>query len=353
MSAANSPLPDWAPVLGQPVVRGVLRADPEDFRVQELPSVEPEGEGGHLWLEVEKRNANTAWVAGRLAEAAGVPEREIGYAGLKDRHAVTTQWFSVGLQQARDDGWENWRIPDTRILRGVRHRRKLQRGALRGNRFRIRVRDLEGELDSIGERAERLARQGLANYFGPQRFGHGGANVARGLAWLEQGGRIRRSDRSLYLSAVRSDLFNRVLSERVRRGDWDRLLDGEVAMLDGSHSSFVCQLPDADLEHRCTEFDLHPTGPLPGRGGRARQPERAAAAVEASVLAPFAPAVSGLDRAGVEADRRSLRVPLRDLAAEISGRDLLLEFSLPAGAYATSLLRELVLTGPGTISDSS
>jgi tRNA pseudouridine13 synthase len=353
MTVAPLPAGGWPRVLGEPGLRGRLRVEPEDFRVEELPLVTPSGKGNHLWLEIEKRNANTAWVAGQLARAAGVRERDVGYAGLKDRHAVTTQWFSIGLQEAADDDHSNWRIPDVRILGAARHDRKLRRGALRGNRFRIRVCELEGDVESLVGRVQRLDRRGFPNYFGPQRFGRAGANVARGLSWLRQGGRVRRSERSLFISAVRSALFNQLLAERVRRDLWDRLVDGDVVSLDGSRSTFVCSLPDAELEGRCADFDLHPSGPLPGRPGRARVAERQAAGLEAAALAPYDDVVDLLARAGVEADRRPLRVRAVGLEARLDGGDLRLEFSLPAGAYATAVMRELVLTGPDTISSGA
>jgi len=354
VSTGNIAAEGWPFLLGPPTVRGVLRAEPEDFRVDEIPLITPSGEGNHLWLEVEKRGANTSWVAAQLARAAGISARDVGFAGMKDRRAVTRQWFSVALQEAENVEFTDWRISGVRILRGVRHDRKLRRGALRGNRFEIRLRALsggpDGAVDRLPERVEYLRQTGVPNYFGPQRFGRGGANLTRGLAWLQRGGRIKRSERSLFLSAVRSGLFNRVLGERVRRGDWNRLLDGEVAMLDGSHSSFECRLPDADLERRCAEFDLHPSGPLPGRPGRALQAAFEAGEVESQALAGCGEVVAALANAGVEADRRSLRVRPQGLEAELGDGELRLAFQLPAGAYATALLRELVLTGPDTIS---
>ena len=268
MPPFDRPVPDWPRSLGPPGARARLRAEPEDFEVHELPLVTPAGAGSHLWLEVRKRDANTSWVAARLAELAGAPAREVGYAGMKDRRAVTTQWFSVGLQEAARDDWGNWDIPGVSILQGVRHGRKLRRGALRGNRFRLRLRRLQGARDDLGERLNAAAGAGLPNYFGPQRFGRDGANAERGARWLTQGGRISRGQRGIYLSAVRAYLFNRVLAERVRQGTWDRLINGDLAVLDGSRSTFSCSLPDAELERRCAEFDIHPTGPLPGRGGQ-------------------------------------------------------------------------------------
>jgi tRNA pseudouridine13 synthase len=348
MSAGAWSLPDWPRHLGAPEVRARLRAEPEDFQVWELPLIEPEGDGPHLWLEVRKRGANTRWVAEQLARAAGAKPRDVGYAGMKDRHAVTTQWFSIGLQEAGNADWQSWQVPDVTILQAVRHRRKLQTGALRGNRFRILVRDLEGSLEGLEARCRRLAGAGFPNYFGEQRFGRDGGNLVRGARWLEQGGRISRGERSIYLSALRSYLFNTVLAERVRRDNWNRLLDGDVAMLDGSRSTFPCRLPDPVLERRCAEFDIHPTGPLPGRGGGGA--EREAQALEREALREQQGLVESLDKAGVTADRRSLRVLPAELRWRLGEDGLTLDFSLPPGAYATSLLRELVMTGPGTIS---
>jgi len=346
-------IPEWPRYLGRPDVTAQLRTMAEDFQVWELPLVEPQGSGSHLWLEVRKHDANTRWVASQLAAAAGVPLRDVGYAGMKDRRAVTTQWYSIGLQEAADADYPSWEIPGVDILQAHRHGRKLQRGALRGNRFRILLRQLQGATDALTERLAAVARDGFPNYFGPQRFGHGGANVQRAAQWLGQGRRIKRQQRSLYLSAARSFLFNLVLAERVHLGNWNRLLDGEIAMLDGSRSTFGCSLPDAELERRCAEFDIHPTGPLPGRTGRKEKNSVSAeaASLEDVVLSRHEALCEALCREGVEAGRRSLRVSPANFEWQAQGSDLLLTFELPPGAYATSLLRELVLTAPDTISE--
>jgi len=336
--------------LGDPRVSGRIRAEPEDFRVSEIPLFEPDGEGGHLWLEIEKRNANTDWVARQLANHAGAAARDIGFAGMKDRRGVTSQWFSVALQEAASADWENWEIPDVTILQARLHRRKLKRGTLAGNRFRIVVRELEGEVAVLEERLQTVAENGVPNYFGPQRFGHGGANVERGIQWLAHGGRLARNRRSIYLSAVRSWLFNDLLSRRVDLGNWNRILDGEIASLDGSRSTFSCAMPDAELDRRCASFDIHPSGPLPGSGDS--HPERDAGDIEREVLEIHCEVIASLERAGLRSARRSLRLRPRGLAWEIGDGSLVLEFGLPPGGYATSLLRELVSTSPGTISDS-
>ena len=260
-------VPEWPRFLGYPRARGILRSRPEDFSVRELPLVEPSGEGSHLWLEVQKCGANTDWIAGQLARAAACHVRDVGYAGMKDRHAVTTQWFSLPAPAGIEPDWADWDIPGARVLQYARHGKKLKRGVLKGNRFEIVIRHLEGDLEDLGERLKQLASRGLPNYFGPQRFGHARTNALSGARWLTEGGRLPRARRSIYLSALRSLLFNHVLADRVRQGDWDRLLDGEVAMLDGTQSVFLCGLPAPDLERRCREFDIHPTGPMAGEGG--------------------------------------------------------------------------------------
>jgi tRNA pseudouridine13 synthase len=343
-------LPDWNRVSGPPGGRGLLRVDVEDFRVEELPLITPDGEGSHLWLEVEKRNANTDWVARQLAALAGVPARDVGFAGMKDRRGVTTQWFSIALQEAGDSDWENWEVPDAVILRAQRHGKKLKRGALRGNRFRIVVRKLEGQLDDLENLLQRVAQRGVPNYFGPQRVGHAGRNVAQGVRWLEHGGRLPRNKKSIYLSSVRGFLFNRVVSRRVELGNWNRIVDGDIASLDGSRSTFSCRMPDPELSRRCDEFDIHPSGPLPGGGEIQIAGE--AAEIEESVLAPYETLVGSMARAGLKAARRALRLVPKGIEWEHDGRVLILKFELAPGAYATSVLRELVTTGPVSISEA-
>lgn len=337
---------DWAWALGRPMATGRLRSEPADFQVDEIPLIEPSGQGNHLWLRVEKTGANTDWVAEQLARAAGVPRRDVGFAGLKDRNAVTRQWFSVGLQEAQRSDWRDWSIEGASLLEAHRHERKLQRGALRGNRFHLVVRDLRGDPAELEARLQAVTARGAPNYFGPQRFGHGGRNVERAVQWLELGGRIRRPTRGIYLSALRSLLFNRVLSARVADGSWDRLLDGDIAQLDGRRALFECALPDTTLERRCAGFDIHPTGPLPGRGGM--RPQRAAAAREEGILEADRALVEALERAGLDAARRSLRLRAAGLEWRFADDRLELAFELPSGAYATSLLRELVSTHDGS-----
>ncbi len=327
---------------GEPPVRARWRAVPEDFVVEEVL-------GQHVLLQVRKRGANTQWVARELARIAGVAPLAVGYSGLKDRDAVTTQWFSVDLAGRPEPDWGGLAPGAVEVLGAHRHDRKLRRGSHRANRFTLRLREVAGEREALAVRLLRLLEAGFPNYFGEQRFGRDGGNPDKALAMLA--GRLRakdRAERGLYLSAARSVLFNRVLAARVVAGTWDRLLAGEVLMLDGRHSRFLAGEPAEELVARLARGELHPTGPLWGRGeaesrGQARGAEEAA-------LAGCEAWCRGLEQAGLEQDRRALRVLTRDLAWRWVGEDALeLTFTLPAGAYATALLREVALpAAPGT-----
>jgi tRNA pseudouridine13 synthase len=323
---------------GEPLVRGRMRTEPEDFFVDEQLGFVPTGAGQHLMVHVEKRGANTAWVARQLARLAGVAVRDVGYAGLKDRHAVTRQWFSLPETDAAE-ALLAIDHPEIRVLECLPHDRKLRRGALSGNRFRIRLRDISGRVEELGDRLAGIGAAGVPNYFGPQRFGRNEGNLPRAAAMLAGEIRIRdRNQRGLLLSAARSALFNAVLAARVNRNRWDRMLPGEVLMLDGTRSLFVCEQPDAETVRRVEELDLHPTGPLPGRGHIPATGE--AASEEVGQLAAFDDAVDALAGFGLRQERRPLRLRVRELTWSMQGPDLEVAFSLPAGAYATVVLRE-------------
>ncbi|MDX1592726.1 MAG: tRNA pseudouridine(13) synthase TruD [Gammaproteobacteria bacterium] len=336
--------PDGLPrrlAFGEPPLRGQLRATPDDFVVDELLGFTPGGGGEHVMLRVEKREANTAWVAGRLAAFCDIPRRDVGFAGLKDRFAVTRQWFSVGLAGRPEPDWTALDVPGVRVLEAVRHPRKLRRGALLGNRFRIRVHDVAGDPGNLDERLEAIAGRGFPNLFGPQRFGRGGANlVAAERLFDGTAGRVRREQRGLLLSAARSLLFNAVAAARLEDGSWTRHLDGEPLVLDGRRGYFVGTADDPELPARLAALEVHPSGPLWGRGGALGDCE--AGDRERGWLAPFASWQRGLERFGLEADRRALRVRARELESHLDGPVLELGFTLPAGSFATVLLRELV-----------
>lgn len=346
---------DWSPFLldrqpfahGGPVALATLRAEPADFRVEELQGFAPSGEGEHLFLRIRKRNQNTAWVAGLLAKAAGVREDAVSYAGLKDRRAVTTQWFSVHVPNRQLPDLSGLWCEDIELLEQTWNNRKLRRGAHAGNRFGIVLREVAGDRAALEARLGQVLRDGVPNYIGPQRFGHDNANLLAGEALLGGTPRRRLNHREgLAVSAVRSALFNRVLGLRVADASWDACRDGDVLMLDGRGSFFRPEPDDAALPVRLAALELHPTGPLFGKGAPAVAGE--VLALEEGVAAAAGGMVPALAACGLEAQRRALRLRVGGLGWQWEGDDLVLDFELASGAFATSVLRELVtLRGEG------
>ncbi|MFW5815926.1 MAG: tRNA pseudouridine(13) synthase TruD [Wenzhouxiangella sp.] len=326
---------------GGPVGRGLIRARPDDFEVEEVLGHQPSGAGEHLWLWVEKREQNTVDVAAMLARAAGLHPRQVSFAGLKDRNAVTRQYFSLHLAGRDDPDWRAADLPGVRVLSGQRSARKIQRGRLHGNRFTLVVRALTGDREEIEQRLLRLRDHGAPNGFGEQRFG--GNNVARARALFagELKPKPSKNKRGFYLSAARSLLFNRVLQRRIDDGSWNRILEGEVAMLDGSRSFFLPEPADPAIGERCQRLDVHPTGPLAGAGDSPLTGE--VAELEQAVFAAEPELLRGLQRFGLRHERRPLRMRVGELEwSWPQPNTLRLAFTLGQGSYATSVLRELI-----------
>ena len=320
----HTTLPDWPPAYPPSGARATLKSLNEDFIVTELPLQLPSGEGEHLWLDVEKNGANTAFVAQRLAEAAGVQERDVGYAGLKDRHAITRQWFSIYLPTGKSGETPDLTAlqhPEFKVLGQSRHVKKLRPGDLRGNRFRLVLRDVSGDRAAIEALLAAVAAQGVPNYFGAQRFGFDGGNVEQGRAMLAREIRVRNpKKKGLYLSAVRSFVFNEVLAQRIQQGLWGQALPGDV-------------MDEAGL----------PTGPLWGRGRVATTDQ--AQVLENSVAARHAALCDGMEHAGLDQERRSLVARPTDMSwAWPQSDQLMITFSLSAGNYATSVLDAILQT---------
>ncbi|WP_029890808.1 tRNA pseudouridine(13) synthase TruD [Polycyclovorans algicola] len=327
---------------GGPPLTARLRSTPEDFTVDELHDRVPDDEGDHVWLWVRKRGANTDWVARQLAQIAGVKPLDVGYAGLKDRDAVTTQVFTVHLPGREAPDWSGSLPESVTVLAAHRHRRKLKRGALHGNRFGIVLRDVQGDLPAAEACLQAIQARGVPNYFGDQRFGLGGANVARAEAMFA-GKAVDRPTRSILLSATRSHLFNTVLAQRVEAGQWDQPLAGEVWSLAGSRAWFGPEALTDDLRERLRSGDIHPSGPLWGRGALPTADH--AQALEATALAPFDTLKAGLEAADMAQDRRALRLLPSQLQWQWRDTTALhLSFELPPGCYATVVLRELADT---------
>jgi tRNA pseudouridine13 synthase len=325
-----------------PAPGGRIGPEPEDFVVDELPAYEPSGAGEHVWVQIRKRGLTTPDAIHALSRAAGVPEREIGSAGMKDKHAVTSQWLS--LPASTDPS--SWVLPDAiELLAHTRHETKLRTGQQRGNRFRIRLIDVApGALERARAIGNQLERAGLRNYFGGQRFGLRGENLSRALGWLAQGAPMRgkkaRFYAKLYSSVVQSELFNRYLTARAELG-LERLLAGEVVRLDGSGSLFQVEDPAREAP-RLVARDIHPTGPMLG-------PKTRAAAGEPMALERRVSLELGLDDRMLAALGRHAPGARRDLIVfpgdlEIVALDserLELAFFLPSGSYATELVRQL------------
>ena len=333
---------------GAPLLNAAIRSVPEDFQVDELPAFEATGEGEHLLLDIRKRGANTVAVAKRLAQWAGLPEMAVSYAGQKDRHAVTTQRFSVHLPKRISPDIALLDSDEIQVVASTWHNRKLQRGALAGNRFRLVLRQVEGDASAIAARLDTIALRGIPNWFGEQRFGRDGGNVPAALEMFA-GRRVRKDQRSMLLSAARSALFNRVLAARVEQGSWDHALEGEVWMLDGSRSVFGPEPFTAELVERLDRFDIHPSAPLWGAGEL--RSTAAALEVELQALADEQALAlrTGLEQAGLKQERRALRLRPALLQYQWPQPDVLeITFALPPGCYATAVLHEL-----GEVMDAS
>lgn len=341
----NSPLPPLSGlprVYGSPACRGDIRCTVDDFRVAENLGFEPDGEGEHALLLLEKRNLTTEQLISRLVEFAGVAQVAVGYCGLKDRNAVTSQWFSVHLPGRACPDWNELNDETIRVLRQHRHRKKLRIGTHLANRFVLTIRHLLGPVHTLEERLQKIHAGGFANYFGSQRFGQNGGNLDTARRFF--GG--QKSIRSKYLkgllySAARAEIFNQVLARRVSSGDWNQCLPGDLMMLDGTNSIFRVDEPDEDLRDRTAAFDLHPTGPLFGANGMS--PTGAPGELENLVLAEQQELAQGLLKAGLKMQRRALRSVARHLTWQFpDGQTLVLGFDLSAGSYATVVLDELL-----------
>lgn len=333
----HGPLPHtpepWQPEL--PKLGGALGEAPEDFEVDELPLYEPSGAGGHWYLWVEKRDMNTRDVVLRLAAAAGVPDQEIGCAGLKDRHAITRQWISVPVQSSEPSSWQ---LPaEVKLLTVTKHTNKLRTGHLLGNRFKVRLLGCEVDWQQRWPALNSaLSAHGFYNYFGLQRFGAFGQNLGRAQFWLKRGAKGRGFQPRLYASVLQSEVFNRYLSRRRELG-FDSPLLGEVVRLEGTGKHFRI---DDVADPRWAARDLHPTGPM--AGPKMLQASDAALELETELIAelglehtprPFAKLAPGT--------RRDLLVFPQDLRLEADGAAARLSFSLPSGSYATELISAL------------
>ena len=340
----------WRYLHGPPVGHARVRACPEDFQVEEQLGFTPPGSGAHHWIYLRYHSLNTADVARMIARAAGIPPKDVGYGGLKDRVALTSQWFSLPRQPADSgihEGIVSLSDRDERLelLRVSANTRKLRRGVHSGNGFRITLRKVNASGTALEARLKSIRARGVPNYFGPQRFGRNGNNLRTAVRMFRgESRRVDRMTRSMALSAARAWVFNEVLSQRIGRQSWDQPMAWDCMQLDGSRSRFIHDGSDPDVAGRVGQGDIHLTGPLWGRGWTlATGP---AAAFEEKAVAGIDVLPGGLAAAGLKQDRRALRVFPAGLDWQCVEPDkMVLEFFLPQGAYATAVLRELLHTG--------
>ncbi|MEK7990090.1 MAG: tRNA pseudouridine(13) synthase TruD, partial [Thiotrichaceae bacterium] len=332
---------DYAFASHKPTVKGQIRQQLSDFQVDEDLGFELAGEGEHVCLHIRKMGANTEWVSKQIARFAQVRNMDVSYAGMKDRHAITTQWFSVYMGNKPEPDWSQFTHEEFEVLSISRHLKKIRKGSLKSNLFALVIRDLEGNLDELEPKLNWIQQHGVPNYFGEQRFGHD--NLEQAIAMLTGELKLKNKHlRGLYLSVVRSFLFNQILSERIQQANWNQAIDGDVMQLDGSHSVFMLEEVTDEIKQRLAEFDIHPTCSLVGDGKPLLKGE--ASKLEQQILQPNAPLIKGLKNAGLKLAHRATRIKVDQLEWEWQETNTLqVTFSLESGSYATSVLRELIL----------
>ncbi|MFQ3209749.1 MAG: tRNA pseudouridine13 synthase [Colwellia sp.] len=334
---------------GKPESNGLLRSQISDFTVVEVLPFLPCGEGEHLFIHIRKTGANTLFVARELAKYFNVKEQLVSYAGLKDRFAVTEQWFGVHVPGKQEYDLDDLNIEGVEILSHKRHNKKLRTGALSGNRFELILREVTA-IKAFTERWQKIVEQGVPNYFGEQRFGIGGGNIERALS-LFAGQKIKdKKKRGIYLSAARSHIFNSVLNERIQQQRFDKVAVGDVLMLAGTQSVFHLDEVDSAIEQRFIDKDLDITATMWGAGELMTSNEPLA--LEQVIADKNPEFCQGLPRFGLKQERRRIRLTVSDTDLELlsaseslvhEGKNAVkISFFLPPGSYATTVLRELL-----------
>ncbi|TYG34433.1 tRNA pseudouridine(13) synthase TruD [Lonepinella koalarum] len=330
---------DLAYLQTPPKQTALLKAECADFVVKERLGYEMSGNGEFVAVKVRKINANTLFVGEKLAAFCGVSTRQISYAGLKDRHAVTEQWFSIQLPGKPTSDFSQFQLNGVEILDVTRHNRKIRIGSLDGNDFEILLRNAV-ETDELKMRLKNLQNVGFPNYFMEQRFGRDGHNLTQAIAWAKGEIQIRdRKKRSFYLSAARSEIFNLVVSKRIEMGLAHQILAQDIVQLSGSHSWFVADEKEdlAALQVRLENRDISLTAPLIG------ETIQSACELENAVLAEHLALQKLIQQEHLKPARRPLLMQPQNFSWQFVDSGLKLVFYLPAGSYATALVRELVL----------
>jgi tRNA pseudouridine13 synthase len=338
-------LPEHAYLHGKPEVTGLLRSQMSDFKVFENLPFSPIGEGEHLFIKIRKTGANTVFVARELAKYFEVKEGLVSYAGLKDRFAVAEQWFGIHVPGKHMYDLSDLVIDGVEILEYQRHNKKLRTGALTGNNFELTLRNVSA-VDKLVQRWQKIITQGVPNYFGEQRFGIDGGNIVRALS-LFSGTKVKdKKKRGMYLSAARSYIFNSMINERIKQSLFDEIIDGDVLMLAGTQSVFHVDKADETVKQRLIEKDVDITASMWGAGEL--MTTDASLALEKKIAEQHIEFTQGLPKFGLKQERRRIRLNISDtditvLASDNNQTDVKISFFLPAGCYATTVLRELLV----------
>lgn len=367
----------WSRLYGDALGYADLKQEMHDFIVEEQLGFEPSGEGEHIFLWLEKANLNTAFVAESLAKFSKLHLRDITYAGRKDKFALTRQWFGVHIANKKEPNWNEFTLDGAKILKVTRNDRKLRVGVLKGNKFELILRNLrpsiehgakfgaESFFEALSHRLELIKHQGAPNYYGSQRFGEIriasqdpqsiGSEQSVSTHSLRQGGNLslaekllsgeairNRNKRSMAISALRSWLFNEVIHERITQHSFHQALLGDAMQLSGSNSFFVFEdeAEQTIIVQRLAEFDINITAPLWGDGKL--HSAKAAKDLELKCATQFPDIIKTLNALGLKQERRAIRIIPQDFKWQIEDNNLKMQFSLPAGCFATSIVRELV-----------
>ncbi|WP_036975300.1 tRNA pseudouridine(13) synthase TruD [Providencia alcalifaciens] len=328
---------------GKPLSSGTLKSIPEDFVVKEDLGFELDEEGEHVMVRVEKTGCNTLFVAEQLAKFAKISARAVSYAGLKDRHAVTEQWFCLQMPGKDTPDFSAWQLEGCRVLAVTRQKRKLRIGSLKGNQFEITLRDITNA-DDVEQRLQKVAKLGVPNYFGEQRFGRDGQNLVQARRWANQEITVReRNKRSFYLSAARSAMFNDIASARIANNTAQYAMLGDALQLTGRGSWFVATAEELDsLQARLQSSELSVTAPLPGDGDLGTQED--ALAFEIHCLEQdYQPFMALMKNERVSPARRAVLVKPQNLQWQwLDSSTVKLDFFLNSGSFATSVVREII-----------
>ena len=321
-----------------PKQTALLKAECADFVVKEQLGYNMSGDGEFVAVKVRKTDCNTLFVGEQLAKFAGISARNMSYAGLKDRKAVTEQWFSLQMPGQPTPDFSQFSLEGVEILDVTRHQRKIRIGSLQGNHFEILLRNAE-ETDELKVRLDFLAKNGFPNYFTEQRFGRDGNNLTQALRWANGEIKVKdRNKRSFYLSAARSEIFNLIVSKRMELNLAQQILVGDVLQLNGSHSWFVVDESEdlAQLQQRLAQQDVLLTAPLIG------EEEKSAVDFEHEIFAQHQALFALMRQERLKAARRPILMQPQHFQWQFEPNGLRLKFDLPAGSYATALIRELV-----------